>query len=84
MSFPEKAVKEDVCSFPSSSLGMQFWKLLLPVSIQAGACKTKVPKLELSSIYTSQGKPEKPSFRQGCRNPGHGRWPAGCANAWFR
>ena len=27
------------------------------------------PSANLSSLYTSQGKPEKPSFRQGCRNP---------------
>jgi len=32
-----------------------------------------VPKLWLSSLYTSPAKPGKPSFRHGCRNPGHGR-----------
>jgi len=42
-----------------------------------------IPKLQLSPLYTSQGKPEKPSFRQGCRNPVHGRYSAGCASAWF-
>jgi len=29
------------CSFPSSSLGMQSWKILLPVSSQAGAYRYK-------------------------------------------
>ncbi len=32
-----------------------------------------VPKFQFPSAYTSPAKPEKPSFRQGCRNPGHGR-----------
>ena len=32
-----------------------------------------VPILQQSSLYTDPAKPEKPSFRQGCRNPGHGR-----------
>ena len=39
-------------SFPSSSLGMQIWKLQLPVS-RSWRFGFAVPKLELSSLYTS-------------------------------
>ncbi len=47
-----------ICSFPSSSLGMQSWKLQLPETWQARACRTgsqpggwePVPNLLVSSI----------------------------------
>jgi len=56
-----------------SGLEIRFGKLWILVLGQAGACKVRVPKLELgnqhklvlSSLYTIPGKPEKPSFRTG-------------------